>query len=128
VVSPTAPTHVTAAAAAHGATAKAAESQKTRKYGPLCHNASVEFWPVGFETFGTPGPEAERLLRLLGERLAARWNLARPHAISRLRQKVSVGLLRGVATMLLNRLPHCSPLGHPQGSFGSTDPLAPLWP
>mmetsp|Transcript_2547 Transcript_2547/g.5878 ORF Transcript_2547/g.5878 Transcript_2547/m.5878 type:complete len:633 (+) Transcript_2547:396-2294(+) len=104
VVSPTAPSNVTNAAKEQGATAAAAETLKNRKYDEVCRQAGVQFWPMAIETFGTAGPQAEKLVSLLGGRLASRLGSPRSETISRLRQQLSVGVARGTATMILNRL------------------------
>mmetsp|Transcript_20730 Transcript_20730/g.50694 ORF Transcript_20730/g.50694 Transcript_20730/m.50694 type:complete len:347 (-) Transcript_20730:55-1095(-) len=105
VVSPTTPSHVLMAAKHKASTASAAEALKSHKYAELCRQQQVEFWPVAFETFGSPGPSASRLIRDLGQRLAARQGLTRSEGITRLRQQISVGIARSVATMIINRQP-----------------------
>ena len=104
VSSPVAASHLAQAAHVAGHTAAEAERRKCAKSEAMCREVGVTFWPLSFETFGTPGPRVEKLIRLVGQRQASRLGTPRSETTARLRQRLSVGVARGSANMILRRL------------------------
>ena len=92
--------YVVASSRNAGAAAQLAEDKKTAKYTNLGQN--YLFAPIAFETFGTWGKEALKILSAIGARTAD--NSGDPRCMELLRQRISVELQRGNAASVLGTL------------------------
>ena len=77
-----------------------AEARKTAKYTNL--GQYHVFAPIAFETLGTWGIDANRIVTALGKKIAER--SGEPRSLEFLRQRISVELQRGNATSVLGTM------------------------
>ena len=80
-----------------GSAAEHAEQLKNEKCAHLTHQ--FDFYPIGFETFGSWGPSAMDILDQIGKRIKEHTGDSR--AMDFLRQKISVEIQRGNAVSVL---------------------------
>ena len=93
--------HITSAASQAGSPSSAAEAKKRSKYS--CLNENYIFTPIALETLGPWGPEADKFIRELGQRLYAVTD--DPRSTSFLRQKLSIAVQRGNAACIMGTIP-----------------------
>ena len=74
-----------------------AERLKNEKYSHLAHQ--FDFYPIGFQTFGSWGPSAMDILDQIGKRIKEHTGDSR--AMDFLRQKISIEIQRGNAVFVL---------------------------
>ena len=88
-------------AANAGSAATEAENKKRAKYSHL--EDQFLFTPVGFETLGSWGPEALRLINKIGSLVADQ--SGEPRATSFLKQRISLAIQIGNAASVFSSLP-----------------------
>ena len=92
--------HVQASAANAGAAAAKAEASKTNKYAAIA--ATHLFVPLAFETLGAWGPQAQKFVSDLGERITRVTRDIRETAF--LKQRLSIAIQRGNAISIRGTL------------------------
>ena len=75
-----------------GSAAEYAKRLKNENYAHLAHQ--FDFYPIGFQTFGSWGPSAMDILDQIGKRI-------KEHTGDFLRQKISIEIQRGNAVSML---------------------------
>ena len=96
-----APSHLASSNEAAGRTAELAEIKKIQKYSDLTQ--TFTFSPVGFETLGSWGPRAKKLIHEIGKRIQAMTNEQR--ATFYLKQRITIDIQRGNAASTLGSIP-----------------------
>ena len=86
-----------------------AEDEKVKKYAGLADR--FDFYPIGFETFGSWGPSAIDILGQIGERIKEHTGDLR--TMDFLRQKISIEIQRGNAVSVLGTVQQPSSLDAP---------------
>ena len=83
-----------------------AEEAKHRKYDLICAADNVQMNALGFSVLGGAGPEAQKFLAALRERLVqAHGDTEGKHLAREALERIGVALQRGVAAQLLRCLP-----------------------
>ncbi|XP_055349896.1 uncharacterized protein LOC129596594 [Paramacrobiotus metropolitanus] len=93
--------HIVATSTRAGAAAAQAEQSKAEKYRDITPN--YLFSALGFETVGPPGPEATRMMTVVGQKIQEETGEKR--ATEFLRQRISIEIQRGNAASILGTAP-----------------------
>ena len=87
----------------HGLTT--AFNTKWRKYGDKCDREGISFCPFVLDTFGAMHERAVLETRKLGQALARATGKEDSETVKHLLQRILVLLVRGNATLIINRIP-----------------------
>ena len=101
VVSSTAPSNLAASSRSSGGAATAAEERKVKKYD--CLKTMYEVEPIGLETSGAFGHNAQKIVRKIGDKISAITGEKKSQEY--LVQSLSIALQRGNARCIMMSLP-----------------------
>ena len=91
------------AAKAAGVAAEEGEISKIAKCEDKCRKAGFDFTPLAFSTYGGYGEEAKSVLKYIICMAADRLGLTRSAVATRIRQKISLAIMKHNANMILTR-------------------------
>ena len=73
---------------------KSAEKEKKAKYGAACEERHALFTPLCCSVDGMLGGEAEVFVKVIGERLASKWDQSYSEVMGWIRSRLSFAILR----------------------------------
>ena len=80
-------------------------NSKWSKHGAACERAGMVFLPLAFDTFGAIHPQGVDFIKKLGKSVARSTCQEDSECVSQLFQRLSILLVKGNVSLLLNRRP-----------------------